>query len=81
MKTFHKVTTVDTNNLQSGELIHMYFALYNVTYIHGLTTMPTIVCVKTIILWVFNTAFKKALLLIICFIITKLKMNNTNANV
>ena len=26
-----KVTTVDTNNLQSGEPINMYFDFYNVT--------------------------------------------------
>ena len=37
MKIFPKVTTVDTNNIHTGELIHMYFAFYNVTSIRGFT--------------------------------------------
>ena len=44
MTTIPKVTTVDTTNPLLGELIHMYFALYNVTYICGLTSMINVVC-------------------------------------
>ena len=43
MTTLPKGTTVDTTNLQPVELIQMNFALYNVTSIHGFTSMLTVV--------------------------------------
>ena len=46
MTTLPKRTTVDTSNLQPGELIHMNFALYNVTYIRGFTYMLTVAFAK-----------------------------------
>ena len=48
MKTFLKVTTDDTNNLQPGELFLVYFDLYNVISIRGFTSMVTVVYSKTI---------------------------------
>ena len=68
-----KVTTFDTNNLQSGEIIHMDFVFYNVTYIFGFTYMITVVCANTIIIWVFSTASKRAPFRIILFVLTKIK--------
>ena len=49
-KTFPKVTTVDTNNLQPGELINVYFSFYNVTLIRGFNSIITAVCEKTVII-------------------------------
>ena len=70
MTTFPKVTTVDKNNLQPGELIHVDFAYYNVTSIRGFTSIITVVCAKTIILWVLPTESNQAPVHIICFILT-----------
>ena len=50
MKTFPKVATVYTTNFQPGELIHMDYALYNVTYIWGFTSMLTVLFAKNIAL-------------------------------
>ena len=72
MKTLPRVTKVETNNLQPGELIHMEFALYNVSYIRGFTSIITFVCAKTIILWLFPNAQKKPVQTI-RFILSKLK--------
>ena len=72
MTTFHKGTTVDTSNLQPGENIHMKFALYNVTYVRGFTSMITFICATTIMLWLFPTVYKLAPVNIIRFIITTL---------
>ena len=73
MKNLLKGTTVDTNNLQSGELIHMEFAFYNMTSIRGLTYMLTVVCIKTRMLWVFPTVSKQSPVFIIHFILTTYK--------
>ena len=65
MTTFSKVTTVDTTNLQPGELIHMEFAFFNVNFIHGFTSMLTGVFAKIIMIWllpntpIINSLFKK----------------------
>ena len=48
MTTINKGTTVDTSNLQPGELVHMDFAFYNINSIHGFTSMITVVCEKSI---------------------------------
>ena len=72
MKTINKDTTVDTSNIQPGGLVHMEFAFYNVTSIHGFTSMLIVVSSKTIMLWVFPTVSKRAFALIIRFIITTL---------
>ena len=68
MKTINKITTVNTSNRQPVELVNMEFAFHNVTSIHGFTSMITVVCAKTIILWVFPTLSKRAPVRIICFI-------------
>ena len=71
--TTPKGTTIHTNNLQPGEIIHMEFDLYNMTSIRGFTSMITVVCAKTIMIWVFHTASKRDPVHIICFIPTILK--------
>ena len=48
----------------------MEFSFYNVTSIHGFTSMLPVVCTKTIMLWVFTTASKIAYIRIIRFILT-----------
>ena len=79
-----KVTTVDTNNLQPGELIHMNFAFCDVTSIHGLnsihglTSMVTVICERTMMLWVLRTASKQAPVCTISFILKNLN-NEQNA--
>ena len=67
---FHKVTTVDTINLQPGELIHIDFSFYNVTSICGFTSRLTVVCENTRMIWVCPTASKYALFSIVQFIMT-----------
>ena len=47
MSTLPKVTTVYTSNIQPGELIHMDFSFYNVTYIREFNYTLTVVCTKT----------------------------------
>ena len=44
IKTLPKGKTVETTNLQPGEIIHMDFAFYNVTPILGFTSMLDVVC-------------------------------------
>ena len=61
MTTLPKGTTVDTNNLQLGELIHVDFAFYYVTYIRMFTSMITVVFSNTILILVFTTAYKNPL--------------------
>ena len=65
MKPLPKGITVDTNNLQQEELIHMDFYLYNMIYIYGFTSMITVVCEKTIMIWVLPNESKRATLHII----------------
>ena len=49
---------VDTAKLAPGDTLPMEFALYNVTYIRFFIYIFTVVCAKTIILWIFPTASK-----------------------
>ena len=56
---FTKGTTVDTTSLQPGEPIHMYSILYNMNPITGFTSILTVVCAKTSMLWVFPTESKQ----------------------
>ena len=72
MTTFPKGTTFDTSNLQPGEIIHVDFYLYNVTSIHGFTSVLTVFCAKTIIMLVFPTTYKLSPFRIIHFILTTL---------
>ena len=58
MITFPKVKTFDTTDLLSGELIQTDFAFYNVTSIRGFTSMITVVCGNTRMIWVLHTASK-----------------------
>ena len=82
MKTFHKCKTVDATNLQSGELIHMDSAFYNVTSIQGLTSILIVLCSKTIMLWLFPTISKRAPTLSASFTsyYQHLRINNTHTN-
>ena len=50
----------------------MDFSLYNVTSIRGLTSILAVVCSKNIILWLFNTASKRASVLFFFSILTTL---------
>ena len=50
MTTFPKGTTVDTTKFQPGELMHVDFAFYNVTSIHGFNYILIVVSAKTRIL-------------------------------
>ena len=61
---------VDKTKLKPGELIHMYFALYNETSIRGFTSMLTVVCENNIMMWIFLTESKLSSALIIYFILT-----------
>ena len=70
MTTTKKGKTVNTSKLQPGELFHMDFAFYNVNSIRGFTSMLTLVCSKTRMLWVYPTAPKIASVRIIRFILT-----------
>ena len=72
MTTITKGTTVDTSNFHPGELIHMDFAICNVISIRGFTSMLTVVCEMTRMLWVFATAPKRAPVRIIRLILTAL---------
>ena len=49
--TFPKGITIDTTNLQPGEIIHVDFSFYNVTSAKCFTSIITVVCAKTIMLW------------------------------
>ena len=67
-----KVTTVETNKLQPRELIHMDFALYNVTSICGFTSILTVFCENTRMIWVITNSSKWTDVSIICFVLTTL---------
>ena len=73
MTTLPKGTDIDTGNLRPREIIHMDFAFYNVTFIHGFTSIPTIVCEKNRMIWLLPTASKWYPLRIIIFVLTTLK--------
>ena len=81
MTTFTKVTTVYTTNLQPVELIHKYFAFYNVTSVCGFTSIISAVCENTIMIWVFPTESKRDPFHINHFILTTFIMNNICTNV
>ena len=72
MTTINKGTTVETSNLQPGELVHMEFVFYNVTSIRGFTSMITVVCAKNRMVWVLPTSSKGFPVRIIHFILTTL---------
>ena len=74
MTTSPKGKTVDTTNLQPGELIHINCAFYKVTSVRGFTSIITVVCEKTIIIWVFPTASKRSPVQIIYFVLPTLKI-------
>ena len=73
MTTPLKGTTVDTSNLQTGELIPLEFAFYNVTSIRGFTSILNVYCINNRMLWVFPTASQKYPVYIILFILTIVK--------
>ena len=67
--SFPEVITFFKTQLQPGELLHMDFAFYNVTLVLGFTSMITVVCEKTIIIWFFPTSSKISPVCIIFFIL------------
>ena len=69
MTIFPKATTVDTSNLQTVELIHVYFLFYNITSIRGFTSMLTFFCSNTRMLWLLSIAPKRSPVRIILFIL------------
>ena len=73
MTNLSKGKTVDTTNLQLGELIKFYFDLYNVTSILGFTSMLILVCAKNKMIWLFTTGSTISPVCSIHFILTKLK--------
>ena len=75
--TINKGPTGDTSNLQPVEIVHIDFVFYNVTSIHGFTSILTVVCEKTKIIWEFPTASKLAPIHIISFFLTTL-LNEQN---
>ena len=72
MTTTNKGQKVDTSNLQLGELVHIEFEFCNVIYIRGFTSMITVICSKTRMLWVLPTESKIAPARIIRFILITL---------
>ena len=81
MKTVNKGTTVDTSNLQPGELVYMDFEFYNVTSIHGFTFIIIVVYKNTRIIGLFPTASTRTPVRIIHFILTTLLNKNTHSKV
>ena len=73
MTTLPKGATFDTSNLQPGEIIHTDFTFYNVTSIRGFTSILSVICENTIMLWEFLTASKRAPVHTIRFILTTLE--------
>ena len=69
MTTINKVTLVDTSKIQTGELVHIDIAIYNVNSIRGFTPMLALVCTQTRMLSVFPTTSKRAPFRIIQFIL------------
>ena len=72
MTNYAKMTTVDINNIQPRELIYIELALYNVNSIHVLTSLLTVVCAKTRMIWIFPIASKISPVYITRFILTTL---------
>ena len=68
-----KVSSIDTTNLKPVRLINTEFGFYAVTSIRGFTSILTIVCAKTSIIWVIPNAPKISPVRIIIFILTTLK--------
>ena len=73
IKAVPKIINVDITKLQTGELICVDFALYNVTSFYGFTSVFTIVCARIIMFLVFLTASKRSPVLIIRFVPTTLE--------
>ena len=73
MTTFHKGKTFDTTNLQPVEIIFMDFAFYDVNSLLGFTSVITVICANTRIIWLFPTTSKRSPVRIIHFVLTTLK--------
>ena len=50
-ENFPQTPTVDTSNLQPGELIYVDFAFYNLTFIRKFISVLTVFCAKNRIVW------------------------------
>ena len=67
-----KAKPFDTTNLETVGLLHIYSALYTVNSILRFTFIFTVVCSKTIMLWVFLTKYKISSVRIVLFVLTTL---------
>ena len=74
MGIFAGGTTVETTNLQLGDILDLDFTFYHVILVCGFTEILTVVCANTRILWIFPTASKLSPVRIICFV--QKKLNN-----
>ena len=68
--------TTDIINSEQGELLHIQFVLYHVTSLWCFNSKLTVMCEKTIMLYIFTTASKKHPVIIILFILAILKNEN-----
>ena len=73
MKNLLKVTIVKTTKLQPLELIHIELSFYNVNCIQCFTSMITVVCEETIMIWIFTNSNKRSPVRIILFILKTLR--------
>ena len=64
---------MDATNLHQGELLHMEFSFYNVTYIRGFNSKIPVLCHNTINLLILSCASKQAPIRIIRFFLTTFK--------
>ena len=73
MKNLLKVTIVKTTKLQPLELIQIELSFYNVNCIQCFTSMITVVCEDTIMIWIFTNSNKRSPVIIILFILKTLR--------
>ena len=81
IKIFHKDATVDTTNLQLGDIFHLEFSFYNITTIFKFNSILTVVCDKTIMLWILPTTSNQSPVIFIRFILKNWIINHFYANV
>ena len=81
MTIYPKVATVDTTNLQLGDIFHLEFSFYNITTIFKFNSILTVVCDKTIMLWILPTTSNQSPVIFIRFILKNWRINYFHANV
>ena len=65
-----KGTTIYTTNIRPGEILQMDITLHNVNSIQYFTSIITLVCEKTIMIWILPTVSKQYPVRISLFILT-----------